>query len=339
MPTTKYSDVGISPRTNVYAERQMLKHAGPVRILDKFALVRPMPKNKTQTIKFRRPKIFTAATTPLVEGVTPTATSFRYEDVGGTLKQYGHLVETTDVIEDTHEDPVLNDATVQEGENIGRTMEALDWGVLQAGTNVFYANGTARTAVNTPITLGRQRAVIRGLKAQKAMKITRILDGSVNFKTRPVEAAYVAVHHTDVEQDVRNMAGFTPVAEYGQRTPLNEYELGSTEDTRYLCSPDLDPIVDAGGAYAGSGTAMVSSAGTSADIYSVLFIGKESYGSVPLRGQGAISPTIVPVSKIDKSDPLGQRGYVGSKFWHLTLILNQLWLARLEVAVTAASAL
>src|SRR5690606_24812714 len=165
--TTRYSDPGVSPRTNVYAERQMLKHAAPVTVLDKFGMLRPMPKNKTQTIKFRRPKVFTAATTPLVEGVTPTATQFSYEDVEATLKQYGQIVEITDVIEDTHEDPVLNDAAEQAGENIGRTTEALTYGVLRAGTNVFYANGTSRAAVNTPVSLKKVRAVVRALKAQK----------------------------------------------------------------------------------------------------------------------------------------------------------------------------
>lgn len=335
MQQTRYTDAGVSPRTNVYAERQMLKHAAPVVILDKFGMLRPMPKNKTQTIKFRRPKIFTAATTPLVEGVTPSATQFSYEDVSVSLKQYGQVVEITDVIEDTHEDPVLNDATEQSGENIGRTLESLNWGVLRAGTNVFYANGAARTSVNTPISLNKQRAVMRALKAQKAYKITRILSGSVNFATKPVEAAYVAVHHTDCEQDIRNLPGFVPTAEYGSRQVISEYELGTVEDVRYICSPDLSPFADAGGAYGGSGTDMVTSAGTSADIYPILYIGKESYGIVPLRGQGAVSPTILRPGVKSKSDPLGQRGYVGWKTWHAAVILNQVWMARLECAVTA----
>lgn len=334
MTTTKYGDAGVSPRTNVYAERQMLKHQMPVVILDKFGMLRPMPKNKTQTIKFRRPKVFTAATTPLVEGVTPTATQFKYEDVSTTLKQYGMLVEITDVIEDTHEDPVLNDATVQAGENIGRTQEALNWGVLRAGTNVFYANGSARTDVNTPISLNKQRKVMRALKAQKAFKITRILSASVNYGTTAVEASYIAVHHTDVEQDIRNLAGFKPVADYGNRSPISEYELGTVEDTRYICSPDLDPFADAGGAFDGSGENMVTTSGTSADVYPVLYLGKEAYGIVPLRGQGAISPTVLRPGVKTKSDPLGQRGYVGWKMWHTSLILNQLWMARLEVAVS-----
>ncbi len=335
MGTTRYTDAGVSPRTNVYAARDMLKHAMPVRILDKFGMLRPMPKNKTQIIKFRRPKTFTAATTPLVEGVTPTSTQFSYEDVQTTLRQYGQVVEITDVIEDTHEDPVLKDATVQAGENIGRTMEALDWGVLRAGSNVFYANGSARTDVNTPISLTKTRAVIRALKAQKAFKISRVLDGSVNFQTKPIEAAFVAVHHTDVEQDIRQLAGFTPLSEYGKRSAINEYELGSVEDVRYICSPDLDSFVDAGAAFGGSGTNMVTAAGTSSDIYPVLVIGKDAYGIVPLRGQGAVTPTILRPGVQDKSDPLGQRGYVGWKTWHTSVILNELWMARLEVAVTA----
>lgn len=335
MTMTRYSDAGVSPRTNVYAERQMLRHAAPVMVLDKFGMVRPMPKNKTQTIKFRRPKVFTAATTPLVEGVTPTATQFQYEDVEATIKQYGQVVEISDVIEDTHEDPVLNDAAEQAGENIGRTIEALTYGVLRAGTNVFYANGNARGSVNTPVSLSKVRAVIRGLKAQKAMKITKILDGSVNFATKPIEAAYIAVHHTDLEADIRNLAGFTPVAQYGSRKPISEYEIGSVEDVRFICSPDLEPFASAGGTYNGSGTAMVSTNGSNADVYPILFFGKEAYGIVPLRGQGAVSPTILRPGVRDKSDPLGQRGYVGWKTWHTAVILNQVWMARLEVAATA----
>ncbi len=332
MTTTLYTDVGVSPRTNVYAERQMLKHASPVVILDKFALTKPMPKNKTQTIRFRRPRIFTAATTPLVEGVTPTATQFRYEDVSVTLKQYGQVVEITDVIEDTAEDPVLNDAAVQAGENIGRTLESLNWGVLRAGTNVFYANGTTRVGLNSVISLNKQRKVMRALKAQKAFKLTRILSASVNYGTSAIEASYIAVMHTDCEQDVRNLAGFKPVAEYGNRSPISEYELGTCEDTRYVCSPDLSPILAAGEAIGSSG--MLSAGAVSNDVYPILYLGKEAYGTVPLRGQGAVSPTILRPGVKTKSDPLGQRGYVGWKTWHAILILNQVWMARLEVCVT-----
>src|SRR5262245_33252607 len=270
MALTQYGDGGISPRTNVYAERQMLRYAKPVMVLEKLGLTKPMPKNKTDTIKFRRPKVFTAATTPLLEGVTPTETQFSYEDVSATLKQYGQVVVITDKIEDLHEDPVLNDASMQAGENIGRTIEALNYGVVRAGTAVYYANGVLRTDVNTPITLSKQRAVLRSLKALKAQKITRSLSGSSDYQTRPVEAAYVAVALTDVESDIRNLPGFSPVAEYGSRSPISDYEIGSVEDVRYILSPDLNPFLNAGGA---AGT-MVSTGGTNADVYPIIYFGQ-----------------------------------------------------------------
>lgn len=330
------TSVNVSPSkgTVIYFEREILKHAGPVVILDKFGLSKQMPKNKGVTIEFRRPNVFTPATVPLQEGVTPAATAFSYTIVQASLKQYGQVVELTDVIEDTHLDPVLNDAAVQCGENVGRTLESLNYGVLRAGTQVEYANGTQRTDVNTPITLAKQRAVVRTLQAQKAMMLTKVLDGSPDFQTKPIEAGYVGVGHTDLDSDIRNMVGFTPVAEYGRRTVLHEREIGSVETVRYILSPDLPSIADAGGAKVGANGTMVSTAGTSADVYPVLYFGKEAYGTVAIRGLGAVEPSIIPVGQKTKDDPLGQRGYIGWKTWHVAKILNEAWMARLEVAAT-----
>ncbi len=335
MVQTGSTDAGISQRTNTWAAREMLKWAGPVVVLDKLGLIKPMPRNKGVNIKFRRPNVFTAVDVPLQEGVTPSATAFSHVDVPAVLKQYGQVVQITDVIEDTHEDPVLNDATVQCGENIGRTVEALTYGVVKAGTAVSYTNGTQRSHVNTPHSLDDQRGITRTLLANKAMMLTRILDGSPNYKTTPVEAGYIAVSHTDMESDCRNLAGFSPVSEYGSRKTIHQYELGTVERTRYICSPDLPPFADAGAAKAGSGTTMVSTSGTSADVYPILFFGKEAYGTVPLRGVGAVEPTIIPVNQKDKSDPLGQRGYVGWKMWFVAKVLNEAWMNRLESAATA----
>lgn len=331
MAITRYNDPGISPRTEAYAAVEMLRHATPHIVLDRLGLTKPMPKNKSQTIRFRTPRVFGAATVPLQEGVTPNATQFRYDDVETSLRQYGMIVEITDVIEDTHEDPVLNDAAAAAGENIGRTIEALTFGTLIAGTSVFYNNGAARNAVNTAITLNRIRAVIRFLKAQKAMPFNRILDASVKYATRWVEAGYVAVAHTDLEADIRNLAGFLPVAGYGTRSTIHEYELGTVEGVRFILSADFSKWPGGGGAVNG----MVSTGGSAADVYPVLFFGKDAFATVPLRGEGAVNPSIIRAGTRSKSDPLGQRGYIGWKTYHASLILNQLWMARLEVSATA----
>lgn len=331
MPSANVTEYGdVSPRIGMVAAAKMLAHAQPVIVLSKMGQTRPMPKNKGQTIKFRRPVPFEPATTALTEGVTPSSQKMVYEDVQASLDQYGAWVEITDVIEDTHEDPVLNDASMLCGEQAADTIEALVYGVLRAGTAVGYANGSARNAVNTAISLNKQRMVTRALKAQRAKKLTSILDGSIKINTTPIEASYIAVGHTDLEPDIRELQGFVPVAEYGNRQPICPEEIGTVEDVRYVLSPMLDPWEDAGGA-AGS---MISSAGTNADVYPVMYFAKDAFGVVPLKGKESIKPMILQPNTPRGGDPLGQLGSVAWKTWHASLILNQAWMYRLEVAAT-----
>lgn len=336
MSRTAYGDV--SQRTAAYAYNTMLEHAEPVIVLGKFGTLKPIPLNKAETVKFRRPQPFTAATTPLQEGVTPNARQMLYEDVSVTLEQFGELVVITDKVNDLSEDPVLKDASMMAGENAGRTLEQIIYGVVKGGTSVFYANGNARNAVNTAISLNKQRKVTRYLKAMKAKKFTRIADGSVNIGTQPMEAAYVAVAHTNLEADIRNLAGFVPTSKYGTRQTISEYEIGQVEDVRYVLSPDLGAFADAGGATAG----FESTTGTNADVYPILYFGMDAFGLTPLKNSKidgknnmAMTPTVINPGTIDKSDPLGQRGYVGWKAWFNAVRLNETWMARLEVAATA----
>ena len=139
------------------------------------------------------------ATTPLTEGSPPTAKALSYEDVTVTLSQYGDVVEITDVVNDLAEDPVLKDAAMMCGEQAAETIETLIWGVIRGGTNVFYANGSARSAVNTVITLAKQRAVTRQLKGNRGKKVTQMLSSSVKYGTEAVAAAYIGLAHTDLE--------------------------------------------------------------------------------------------------------------------------------------------
>jgi N4-gp56 family major capsid protein len=328
MATTTYS--GLSQRTNAFAAKEMLAHAEPILCLSKFGMTKPMPKNKANVVKFRRPIPLAVATTPLTEGAPPTAKAMTYEDVTVTLSQYGDIVEITDVVHDLAEDPVLKDSAMMCGEQAAETIETLMWGVLQGGTNVFYANGSARNAVNTAITLNKQRAITRALKAERCKKITSMLSSSVKYGTEAVDAAFIAFAHTDLESDIRDLVGFVPTEKYGSMKAL-PYEIGKVEDVRYILTPVLSSIEDAGGVENG----MVSAGGVNADIYPVVYAGKDAYGHVALKGANAMTPSIINPGTIDKSDPLGQKGIVGWKTYHKSFIANQAWMARLEVGATA----
>ncbi len=308
----------ISPRTAVYSMTKLLARAIPYLVLEKFGQTYPLPERKSKVAKFRRYNKLALATTPLTEGVTPTGKALTVTDVTATLDQYGDYVTITDVVMDTHEDPVLQQAQEVLAQQAAETIETVRYNILKAGTNVYYANGANRAAVNTPITL-----TLHG------RHITSVVKSTPDFATAPIEAAYIAVCHSDVENDIRGMAGFVHPKQYGTVTPW-ENEIGAVEDVRYLRSTIFSQFPDAGGAKG----LMLSTTGTLADVYPILFFATDAYGIVPLKGMKAITPMVVNPAP-SKSDPLGQRGHVSWKSMQTAVILNDAWMARLEVAATA----
>lgn len=333
---TTYGD--ISPRTAAYAYIAMLRHVEPTMVLAKFGQIKAIPKNKSQTVKFRRAVPYDPPTAPLQEGVTPTVKGTTFEDVQVNLQQWGDVHGLTDVIADTHEDPVLETMMTLSGEQAGATTEQVLYNVLRGGTSVYYGNGASRGSVNTAISLAKQRAIVRTLQRNKARKFTNILSGSVNIGTQPIEAAYIAVGHTDLGPDIRNMTGFVPVAEYGSMKPICPEEIGSVEEVRYVLTPDLDPFINAGGAPGGT---VLSTGGANSDVYPVMYFGQDAFAVTPLKNQKmgsgnnlAVVPTVINPGTASKSDPLGQRGYVGWKAWFAAVRLNETWMVRGEFAAS-----
>lgn len=329
---TRYGD--ISQRTAAYAEKKMLEHAEPILILEKFATAKPLPRNTADNVKFRRPIPYAVSTTQLVEGVTPVPKQLQYEDVSVTLGQYGDVVEITDKVADLSEDPVLNDAAQLAGEQAAETKELILWGALKAGTNVAYsgtaATPAARTDVNDVITLNLVRNSIRNLKAQRAKPITTMISASPKFATEAVSPGFIAFSHTDAEQDIRDLDGFTPVERYANYSPASDWECGKVEGVRFILSPVLAPFAGAG---SGTLNGMVNSS-AAVDVYPFVVVSKNSYGTVPLKGANSMSPRVINPDRIEKSDILGQRGFVGWKIYFAALILNEAWVQRVEVGVT-----
>jgi len=326
MPATKYGD--ISPRTAAYVAKELLERGLPLLTIEKFLQTKTIPKNETKSISFRRYNSLPLATTPLTEGVTPPSMQMTKTDITATLEQYGSLIEITDVVADTHEDPVISEGVDILGEQAAQTIETVRWGILKAGTNKFYSNGTTRSSVNTPINNILVKKIVRALKRQNAQMITSIVKSTPAYGTQAILPAYIAIGHTDLENDIRNISGFIDVKDYGNTQPL-EGEIGSTGYVRWILSNIFTPYPDAGGA-AGS---MITTSGTNADVYPILFLGKNAAATVALKGANAITPTVIN-PKPSKSDPLGQRGYMGWKTYSTAVILNDAWMAVAEVAAT-----
>ncbi len=346
---TSYGD--ISPAVAAYSVVRMLNRAMPFLQFEKFGQTYALPTNSTQTAKFRRYFLSGAtgaagngnpannfyipvATTPLVEGVTPAGSKLANQDYTVTLAQYGDYVTITDVVMDTHTDPVLQQAMDILGEQAAVTVETLRFNVLKGGTNVFRANNVAgRSDIITTISLADQRRVTTALNRQNAKKITNVVASSPDYNTKSVEAAYAAVCHPDLETDIRKMTGFKPVSDYGGHTSPWEGEIGSVEQVRYLATTVAAPWVDTGGT-AVTNSLRYTTANTAADVYPVLYFARDAFGIVPLKGKSSMTPMVVN-PKPAQGDPLGQRGTVGWKLWNATVILQEAWMARLEVGASA----
>lgn len=327
MSNVTYGD--ISPRTAAYAEKELLKRGLPYLVLEKFGQAKALPSNSTKVEKFRRYNALSNTPVTLTEGVTPASQMLTVTDVTATLAQYGGLVQISDVILDTHEDNTLNESVVLLGEQAAQMIENMRFGVVKAGTNVLYANGASRNAVNSVLTTAIQRKAVRSLKRQNARPITTIVRSTPSYGTENVSPGFVGLIHPDLEGDVRAMTGFTPSEKYGSISPW-ENEIGKVDDVRYVSSSIFTPFADAGGA---KGT-MLSSGGTSADVYPVLFLGRDAYGLIALKGQYALTPMVVNPKPSD-SDPLAQRGSVSWKAYQTCVILNDAFMIRAEVGATA----
>jgi N4-gp56 family major capsid protein len=336
----------VPSRNLIMAEREMLKHAMPIKVLSTFGTQKQIPQNKTDTVVFRRalpidagsngaPNINTSNYL-LQEGVTPGSRTISYQDVQVTLQQYGVLMKLSSKAENMYEDDIPGDMVKLVGEHMASIEELISYGVVRGGTNVVFANGTVRTSVNTGISLNKLRQAARQLESAHAQLVTEKLAGSVNFGTSAIEPGYLVFIHTDMEADFRNLTNFVPVARYGSQKPVHEREVGTVERFRIITSPYFRPFLSAGGTVtAGTFLSNGGSAGTTADVYPVMVIAQEAWGQVALKGMNAIQPIYLPAKQITHANPMGQFGYVGANFYKNAVRLNENWMVRIEVACSA----
>jgi N4-gp56 family major capsid protein len=349
MSTTTYGD--ISPRTAAFVVRDLLKRGMPWLILEKFGQAKPLPSKSTKTIQFRRYFLdstftstfgsdfnpheyfkgtnFNPTNKMLTEGVTPDATLLESSDYSATLVQYGDRVVITDVIMDTHEDPVMREAVDILGEQAAVLIEKTRYNVLKAGSNVFYSNSdVSRAAVDVVFSLNDQRKVTRFLKRQLGKPITGVVKSTPAFGTESIAPSFICIVHPDLEPDLRAISSFVPAEKYGTMSPWDG-EMGKIEDVRYLASTIIEPFLGGGN----SGGTNVLETGGDADVYPMLYLARDAYGIVAFKGANALTPMVVN-PKASDSDPLAQRGHVGWKGYSATIILNDFFMVRLEVAVS-----
>ncbi len=331
MGTTEYGT--INPETAGYLAKKFLTRALALMALEPFVTGQTLPGNSTKQMRFRRyvgDDTFAQDNMYLTEGVVPNAQQVNMEDVTIDLRQMGGIMKITDVVEDTHTDPVLNQMYDILGEQGPRLVELDRFYTLRAATNKYYSNGAARSAVNTAITAGLLKKVVRNLQRNLAQKMTKMAKTDPDFNTESILPAFIAVCHVDLKGDIKGLAGFTDIKDYPKSVKIFDGEIGSVEEIRFILTTMTVPYANAGGAKG----LMISTGGVNADVYPVFIFGQMAWDSVALKGKFAVTPTVVSPKTVNHANPLAQFGFVGWKTMQGTLILRDQFCCLLEVAAT-----
>jgi N4-gp56 family major capsid protein len=317
-------------------------------------MMKDMPKNNSKTMVFRRwlpyggvdNRFITAATSDaatafanahlLAEGVTPSSDTIAPTDVTVILAEYGMLYSFTNQTYDFHEDDIPAAITQQLGERKGALDEQIDYAALQACTSKLYAGGGAtRVSVDKALTLAGLRVIAQQLYANSAAVMTAGGTTGSGYGSAPTEAGWIVVTHSDSLADVRGLDGYIKKEEYsGGTRPVHPMEKGSVEEFRFVASPHLQPILNAGAAV---GTTGLKATSANVDVYQSVVMAKEAWGKMSLMNAGSITPKIHMPDSADKADPLGQRGYHGMRFYAASKVLNDGWMYIYEHGVTDLS--
>lgn len=305
----------------------------PTRAGDNITYRRWLPYGATAGVNAQNRPAAVASAHITQEGVTPSADTMSAVDVNVKQVQYACLYAYTDKTAEMYEDDVPQEMIVQVGERMGLVREMIRFGVIKACTNVIYSGGTSRATVDEAITLKALRRMARVLKLNHAKRKKRILSAGPNYDTSAIEAAYIVFVSTDAEPDLRDLADFTVVAKYANRSPISDDEVGSCEEFRFITSPELSAYASAGAATAVA-NGLLTTNGTNVDVYPFMVMGEDAVYDVALRGNNSFDMHHLPHTQIDKADQLGQRGYVGAKFWCAVVIVNGGWMGVIEAGVT-----
>ena len=320
------------PDSNTFHMAETLKSTEAYVILPSYGLKWRLPRNKGETISADRYEEFSYDSTAATEGVAPAPLSYTTTPVSVAIERYNDLRRVS--AKKLHLSPqrVLTEVAKKQGNHIQNVNELLCWNALIGSTSIEYNSSahTARTDVDGAINVGMLRRMVRTLDSNKAEHMSEMNKGGPREGTVTTEAAFFAFGHTHLKSDLRDLAGFTTVDEYGDGKVM-PYEFGQLDDIRFILSPQFAPVTDAGAAVGSTG--MISS-GTLVDVYPFVVVGKEAYACVMLAGFEDVESHVL--DQPDKADPSNEWADVAVAWYFAVLVTNPNWLHRGEVGVTDA---
>lgn len=288
--TNVTTDSGLTAEMKTFYSDYLIDMAEPELVHDQFAQKHNIPKNGGKVIEFRKWAPLPKQLTPLTEGVTPDGQKLSMSVLTAQVEQYGGFVELSDMLILTAIDNNLVQATKAIGGQAGRTLDTITREVINAGTNVQYADGQveSRAALyytseedNCNLTVDAVRKAVRYLKVMNAPRIN---------------GYYAGIIHPDVSYDLMSDPKWVNVKSYSDPEGIYEGEIGRIEGVRFVEASEAKVFTGAGA--------------SGRDVYSTLIVGDDAYGTTEITG-GGLEHITKQLGSGGTTDPLNQRSTVG----------------------------
>ena len=304
---------GLSDEMKTYYSDYLIDMTEPNLVHDQFGQKHPIPENNGKRIEFRKYSPLPKLTVALEEGKTPNGQSLTMSILAADVKQYGGFVELSDMLLMTAIDNNLVQATKLLGGQAGRTLDTITREVLNAGTNVQYAEGqvASRAALkggaesgNHYLTVNAIRMAVRTLKRMNAPKIN---------------GDYVAIIHPDCTYDLMSDPNWKFPHQYVDTKEIYQGEIGKIEGVRFVETSEAKIFEKAGA--------------SSRDVYSTLVMGDDAYGVTDIKG-GGLQHIVKQLGSGGTADPLNQRATVGWKATKTAVRLVEEYMVRIETCAS-----
>ena len=190
------------------------------------------------------------------------------------------------------------------GDQAGRTLDTVTREVVNAGTNVQYAEGqvTARSALTAAMTL-TPKAIAMAVRTLKKRNAPRI------------NGKYIGIISQDVAFDLQQNADYKDLFRYTENSTFKNGYLFDLSGVEFYETSEAKKWINAGTG--------------SIDIYSTLILGKDAFAVTALEGEG-LETIVKQLGSSGASDPLNQRATVGWKALKAVAILTNQYMVRIE---------
>ena len=345
----------LSAEMKTYYEDTLIDNAEPKLVHDQFGDKYPIPKNNGKTIEFRKYAALPKALTPLTEGVTPTGNSLSVSTKEATINQFGDYIKLSDMLQLTTIDNNVVQSTKLLGSQSGRTLDTITREIVNAGTNVIYADKADGSEVlsRKALTLDSELTVdtiFRAVAQLKNMNADGISGGE-----------FVAIIHPFVSYALMRSDDWVSIHQYKNPENIYQGEIGTIGGVRFVESTEAKIFAEdgcpefyaltkdtkfvAGKTYYTKSSDTYSAASVTpggavtADtyyekhytaIFSTLVIGAHAYAVTDVTG-GGLEHIIKQLGYGD--DPLNQRSSVGWKATKTAEILSDEYMVRIESCV------